>query len=88
MDVNEATVRLTGQARSALIGSLFKIHFFDPMKAQEGVRRAYAEGSVRRYELDLLDQHGRRIPVSFNASQYLDAHGQIAGVIAIARTSD
>jgi len=88
VDVNEAAVELTGKSRDSLVGSRFESHFVDPGKAQQGVHQAYATGAVRRYELDLIGHKGIINSVSINASQFLDADGHVAGVIAIARTRD
>lgn len=85
-DVNEAAVGLTGRQRSELVSSQFESHFVDPARAREGVRIAFATGVVRKYGLDLRGKSGQLIAVSFNASQYMNAQHQVAGVIAIART--
>jgi len=84
-DANHQTVEVTGVTREKLIGSPFKQYFTDPGRAQRGAAMVFEEETVRDYELELIDQEGSLIPVSWNASAYRDMSGEIAGVYAIAR---
>ncbi len=84
-DVNEEFCRMTGYARDALIGSLFKNYFTDPERADAGVKRTLAEGVVTNYELVMKTQGGRKSTVSFNASVFRTAEGRVQGIFASAR---
>jgi PAS domain S-box-containing protein len=84
-DVNEAFCQLGGQPREKLIGSNFSDLFAPKEAAQVGVVTTYRDGTVRNYELDLLDSAGGRIPVSFNATVYRDQEGVSRGIFAAAR---
>jgi len=50
------------------------------------VRLAFATGVVHKCDLELRGKSGQVVTVSFNASQYMNAEHQVAGMIAIART--
>ncbi len=84
-DVNEQMVRLSGYSRDQLIGSAFQDYFSEPERAASGVRKTLAEGFVTNYELTLRSRHRREILVSFNASVFKDAAGNIRGIFAVAR---
>lgn len=84
-DVNEQMCRMTEHAREDLIGTVFKRYFTEPEKADEGVKRTFAEGVVTNYELVLQTRSGRKANVSFNASVFRDAENQIQGIFASAR---
>jgi PAS domain S-box-containing protein len=86
-DVNEATIKVTGVLREALIGSDFSQYFTDPDKAHEGYARAFAEGSLIDYPLTLTHQDGTLIHVLYNASVYRDFNENVLGVLAVARDS-
>src|SRR5512141_2244339 len=45
-DVNEATVKVTGILREALIGTDFSNYFTEPGKAREGYQQVFARGYV------------------------------------------
>ena len=84
-DVNEASIKVTGVPREALIGSDFSQYFTDPDKAREGYARAFAQGSLIDYPLTLVHQDGTLIDVLCNASVYRDVNGAVLGVLAVAR---
>ena len=84
-DVNEQMVNMTKHSRKYLIGTPFKDYFTDPEEAYEGIKEALAEKMVRDYELTLISQTGKEIPVSYNATVFTDAEGNVKGVFAIAR---
>jgi len=84
-DVNEQLCRMTGYAREELVGSSFKRYFTEPDRAEIGVRRTLAEGVVTNYELVLKTKAGRKATVSFNASVFRAAGGQLQGIFASAR---
>jgi diguanylate cyclase (GGDEF)-like protein/PAS domain S-box-containing protein len=84
-DVNEATVKVTGVLREALIGTDFSQYFTEPDKANEGYQRVFAQGSVTDYPLTLRHRDGALTEVMYNASVYRDARGKVLGVLAAAR---
>lgn len=84
-DVNVATEAATGRPRTGLVGTDFSDYFTDPEKAREGYRRAYRDGFVRDYPLEIRHQDGHLTPVLYNATVYREQEGQAAGVFAAAR---
>ena len=84
-DVNEMVVTLTGCARERLIGPPFKDLFVDREKAAHGVGLTFENGSVRDFELVLVNHQREPIPVSFNATVYRDSDGVVQGIFAAAR---
>ena len=86
-DVNEATVKVTGVTRDAIIGTDFSHYFTDPDKAHEGYARAFAQGSLTDYPLTLIHRDGTLIDVLYNASVYRDFNENVLGVVAVARDS-
>ena len=78
-DVNEASVKVTGVPREALIGSDFSQYFTDPDKAREGYARAFAHGSLIDYPLTLVHQDGTLVDALCNASVYRDLNGAVLG---------
>ena len=84
-DVNDQMCRMTGYTRELLVGSLFKQYFTEPGRAETGVKQTFAEGVVTNYELVLKTQGGRKATVSFNASIFRGAEGQVQGIFASAR---
>jgi PAS domain S-box-containing protein len=84
-DVNAATERITGYSRSQLIGTDFSEYFADPEKAKDGYRKAFKEGLVHDYELQMSHRDGRVASVLYNASLYRDEAGTVRGVFAAAR---
>ncbi len=84
-DVNEATMRATGIAREALVGSDFSNYFTEPDKARSGYREVYARGFVTDYPLAIRHVSGAVTDVLYNASLYRDEKGEVAGVFAAAR---
>ncbi len=85
MDVNEATVRVTGHPRSELIGKEFSEYFTEPDKAREGYRQVFSEGKVTDYPLTIRHKDGHVTDVLYNASVYHDDAGRLQGVLAAAR---
>jgi two-component system cell cycle sensor histidine kinase/response regulator CckA len=84
-DVNRATERVTGCSRDRLIGTDFADYFADPQRARRGYERAFREGLVEDYELDIRHTDGHLTPVVYNASVYHDSSGRVAGLFAAAR---
>lgn len=84
-DVNAATEEATGYSRAQLLGTDFSNYFTDREQAREGYQRAFREGGVRDYDLELKHRDGRVKSVLYNASTYCDPAGQVIGVLAAAR---
>jgi PAS domain S-box-containing protein len=84
-DVNTATEHVCGYSRETMIGTDFSDYFTDPGKAQAGYVRAFKQGFVRDYELEMRHKNGHLTPVLYNASVYRDEAGNVIGVFAAAR---
>ncbi len=84
-DVNAATEKATGCARAELIGTDFSDYFTEPEKARAGFQRAFHDGFVRDYPLELRHRDRHIMSVLYNASVYRDAAGEVIGVFAAAR---
>ena len=84
-DVNNSTETVTGCSRDELIGADFSDYFTEPEKAREGYQRAFKEGLVRDYSLEIQHKDGHITPVLYNASVYRDENGEVIGVFAAAR---
>jgi PAS domain S-box-containing protein len=84
-DVNAATEAVTGYSRGELIGTDFSDYFTEPYKARAGYKKAFVEGQVRDYPLEIQHRYGSITPVIYNASVYRDDGGNIIGVFAAAR---
>ena len=84
-DVNLATEKAADCDREELIGKNFAGLFTDPEKARTGYLKAFREGDVRDYALNLRRRDGNAIPVLFNAVVYRDRERQPVGVFAAAR---
>ena len=84
-DVNEATVKVTGVGREALIGTDFSNYFTEPEKARAGYREVFEKGFVTDYPLTIRHKDGRLTDVLYNASVYRDVQGNVLGVFAAAR---
>ncbi len=82
-DMNQATVRVTGVSREELLGSDFINYFTDPDKALHGYKDAFAKGFVADYPLTIRD--GKLMDVLCNGSVYKDDHGNVLGVVIVAR---
>src|SRR5713226_8574214 len=84
-DVNQQMELLTGFARDELIGSAFKNYFTDAKRAEAGIKQALQQGRVTNYELTATSKDGRTTVVSYNATTFRDAVGNLQGVFAAAR---
>jgi PAS domain S-box-containing protein len=84
-DVNKSTEAVTGYPREELTGTDFSKYFTEPEKARKGYKKAFQEGKVKDYRLDIQHKNGNINPVLYNASVYKDANGKVIGVFAAAR---
>jgi len=84
-DVNEASVKVTGETRDKLIGTDFSDYFTEPEKAREGYKKVFDVGFVSDYPLTIRHKNGKLTDVLYNASVYKDDKGNGLGVFAAAR---
>ncbi len=82
-DMNQATVKVTGESREKLIGTDFYNYFTEPDKARKGYQEVFAKGFVADYPLTIRD--GVLTPVLFNGSVYKDERGRVLGAVVVAR---
>jgi len=82
-DLNEATVKVTGQPREKLVGTDFINYFTDPVKAREAYRQAFSKGFIADFPLTITD--GKLMDVLCNGSVYKDGRGNVLGVVIVAR---
>ncbi len=85
IDLNEATIDITGIDRKKLIGSDFLNYFTDPKKAHEVYQEVFTNSSVANSPLTLRHKDGKLTDVLFNGSVYKDEKGDVLGAIIIAR---
>ena len=84
-DVNAAVEAITGRPRAELVGTDFSDYFTNSAQARAGYERAFREGLLRDYPLEIRRSNRAAIPVLYNASVYRDETGEVAGVLAGAR---
>lgn len=84
-DVNEATIKITGETKESLIGTDFSNYFTEPHEARDGYLKVFREGFVKDYPLVLKHRSGKLTHVLYNASVYKDSQGNVKGVFAAAR---
>lgn len=83
-DANQAAERITGVARTHLIGSDFCGYFSESEKAREGYRKAFADGFVRDYPLAIRNASGHLTEVLFNITEFWSEAGDVQGAYAVA----
>ncbi len=84
-DMNEALVNITGLTREQLTGTDFLDYFTEPQMAREVYEDVFANGSVADSPLTLRHKGGKLTDVLFNGSVYRDDHGNVLGVVIVAR---
>ncbi|MFV8337037.1 ATP-binding protein [Flavobacterium sp. RSP29] len=85
MDVNEATVTITGLNRDVLINSDFFNYFTEQQKARKVYQQVFEKGSVADSPLTVKHKNGKLTNVLFNGSVYKDDKGNIVGVVIVVR---
>ena len=85
MDVNEATVNITGLNRDVLINSDFFNYFTEQQKARKLYQQVFEKGSVADSPLTVKHKNGKLTVVLFNGSVYKDDKGNVVGVVIVAR---
>jgi PAS domain S-box-containing protein len=81
-DVNETAIAVTKLTREELVGADFLALFADKEKASMAFERAFEEGRVRDFELELKGSEGQNIPVTFNAVVFKTEEGEPGEVFA------
>ena len=84
-EANDAFLELVGYSREELIGTPFSDYFQDAERATAGVKETFEKGVVTDYVLTLARRSGTPLRVSFNASVFKDASGDVRGIFASAR---
>ncbi len=84
-DVNDRMCQMSGYTRAELIGTPFADYFTEPERARAGVQQTFEAGFVTEYALTLISRTRRLLQVSFNASVFKDATGNVRGIFASAR---
>jgi len=84
-DMNEALANITGMTRDELTGSDFFDYFTEPQMARDVYLEVFANGSVADSPLTLRHKDGKLTDVLFNGSVYKDDHGNVLGVVIVAR---
>lgn len=82
-DINNATIKVTGETRENLIGTDFFNYFTEPNKAREGYQEIFEKGYVADYPLTIRDH--TLTDVLFNGSIYKDDKGNVIGAVVVAR---
>jgi len=85
MDMNQASINITGLTREQLTGTDFLDYFTEPQKAREVYQEVFAKGSVADSPLTLRHTTGKLTDVLFNGSVYKDGNGNVLGVVIVAR---
>ncbi|MBE0614598.1 MAG: PAS domain S-box protein [Burkholderiales bacterium] len=84
-DVNNQMEALTACPRDELIGTPFKDYFTDPARAAASIEQVLREKKVSNYELTAHARNGKETFVSYNATTFHNAAGELQGVFAAAR---
>lgn len=82
-DMNEATVKVTGESRKKMIGTDFFNYFTEPKKAKAVYQEIFSKGFVADYPLTIVD--GVLTDVLFNGSVYKDDKNKVLGAVVVAR---
>ena len=85
MDVNKATIEVTGVSHEQLIGSDFSDYFTEPDKARSIYQLVLSKGQVIDYALAIRQVSGNIVEVLYDACVYENQQGTIEGVFAAAR---
>jgi PAS domain S-box-containing protein len=84
-DVNEASIKITGVSREALIGTDFSDYFTEQNKAKKGYQQVFEKGFIANYPLTIKHKNGKLTDVLYNASVYKDKEGNVVEIFAAAR---
>ncbi len=84
-DVNETAIAVTNLKRDQLIGKEFLDLFTDKNDALKAFNTVFDEGSVRDFELELVNRLGEVTPVTFNAIVFKNEEGEYTEFFASLR---
>jgi PAS domain S-box-containing protein len=84
-DMNEALIHITGISREELLGTDFKNYFTETDKAHDVYQEVFNENSVSDSPLTFRHKNGNLTDVLFNGSIYRDDHGNVKGIVIVAR---
>ena len=84
-DVNETAISVTNLSRDELIGADFLDLFTDKKEASHAFTTVFEEGSVRDFELQLINCEGQITPVTFNAIVFKNEDGEYSEFFASLR---
>lgn len=84
-DVNETAVAVTNHKRDELIGKEFLDLFTDKNEALKAFNAVFDKGSVRDFELELVNRLGEVSPVTFNAIVFKNEEGEFTEFFASLR---
>ena len=84
-DVNQATVKIIGLPREAIIGSEYAQYVTEPEKALGFFQQVFEQGSVSDFPLTVRHRNGTLTDVLCNATVYRDMGGKVLGVFAAGR---
>ncbi|MEX2369700.1 MAG: ATP-binding protein [Bacteroidales bacterium] len=82
-DLNKASEDIIGSTREEIIGTDFFGYFTEPRKAREVYQDVFRNGFVTNSPLTIKDS--KQTEVLFNGSVYKDDHGNVLGVVVVAR---
>lgn len=85
IDINQATVNITGLSRDKLLGTNFFDYFTEPQKAHDVYRQVFVIGYVASAPLIVANIDGKLTDVLLNGSVYKDDKGNVLGVVLVAR---
>lgn len=83
MDMNHATLRMTGLSREQLSGTDFFYYFTDPESAREVYQDVFEKGFVTDFPLTIRD--AKQTEVLFNGSVFRDEGDKVLGAVVVAR---
>src|ERR1043165_3508803 len=83
MDMNEATLKITGLSREQMNNTDFFAYFTEPDRAREIYKEIFTRGFIADRVLTIKD--AKRTEVLFNGSVFRDNTGAVQGAVVVAR---
>ncbi|OGD17195.1 hypothetical protein A2V47_06255 [Candidatus Atribacteria bacterium RBG_19FT_COMBO_35_14] len=85
VNVNKATLYLSGYGNSELEGKSVEIFFREKDIKNTLLNKAIKRESIRNYEFSFKTKTGENIPVIFSSSAMMDEAGGMAGIVCIVK---
>jgi len=85
MDINQATVNITGIERDKLFGSNYSEYFTEPQMANNVYKKIFEKGFITDFPLTFRHKTGKLTDVLFNGSVYKNNSGNVLGAVVTAR---